>query len=87
MAEPLSITAVAALSKGKLLDAEELSGLTGVPTTTLAQWRYRKTGIPYLKIGRCVRYDSADVDAYLQRRRVEVRGQHTEKRGEHVRVP
>lgn len=71
----------------KLLSPEEISRLIGIPTATLAQWRYRKTGIPYLRIGRLVRYDVADVESYLQRCRIEVRGQHTEKRGEHVRVP
>ena len=71
----------------KLLAPAEVSQITGVPTATLAQWRYRKTGIPYLRIGRLVRYDTADVDNYLQRCRIEVRGQHTNKRGEHVRVP
>lgn len=71
----------------KLLNPEEVSQLTGISTTTLAQWRYRKVGIPYLRIGRLVRYDTGDVDLYLQRCRIEVRGQHTSKRGEHVRVP
>lgn len=86
MAEPRSIPEATALPERKLLSPEEVSLLAGIPTTTLAQWRYRKIGIPYLRIGRLVRYDAADVDAYLQRCRIEVRGQHTEKRGEHVRV-
>ena len=70
----------------RLLNPEEVSTLTGIPTATLAQWRYRKTGIPYLRMGRLVRYDVADVESYLQRCRIEVRGQHTDKRGEHVHV-
>jgi hypothetical protein len=37
-----------------------------------------------LRLGRLVRYDAADVEAYLQRCRVEVRGQLTGKRGEDV---
>lgn len=69
----------------KLLSPESVSELTGIPETTLAQWRYRKQGMPYLRIGRLVRYDQADVDAYLQRCRIEVRGQATE-RSDHVRV-
>lgn len=71
----------------KLLNPDEVSQITGIPTSTLAQWRYRKIGIPYLRIGRLVRYDSADVDTYLQRCRIEVRGHDTSKRGQHVRVP
>ena len=69
-------------SSGKqLFTAEEVSEITGVPLSTLAQWRYRKQGIPYLRMGRLVRYDAADVESYLQRCRVEVRGQLTRKRG------
>ncbi|HLY59990.1 MAG TPA: helix-turn-helix domain-containing protein [Terriglobia bacterium] len=71
--------------KERLLNPGEVSELTGIPTATLAQWRYRKQGMRYLRIGRLVRYDHADVVAYLQRCRIEVRGQSTE-RSEHVRV-
>ncbi len=70
----------------KLLTPERVSELTGVPVATLAQWRYRKQGLAYLRLGRLVRYDAADVEAYLQCCRIEVRGQHTDKRGAHVRV-
>ncbi|MFB3921970.1 MAG: helix-turn-helix domain-containing protein [Terriglobia bacterium] len=85
MAEPCSAHETEVPARRELLPPEEVSRRTGIRPTTLAQWRYRKTGIPYLRIGRLVRYDAADVDAYLQRCRIEVRGQHTE-RGEHVRV-
>lgn len=70
----------------QLLTPERVSELLGVPVATLAQWRYRKQVLPYLRLGRLVRYDAADVEAYLQCCRIEVRGQHTEKRGAHVRV-
>ena len=70
----------------KLLTPEQVSKMTTIPTSTLAQWRYRKRGIPYLRIGRLVRYDLADVNAYLRRCRIEVRGQSTRERGEDVRL-
>lgn len=69
-----------------LLTPEQVSALTGIPVATLAQWRYRKQRFPYLRIGRLVRYDSADVERYLQACRVEVRGQPTERSCEDVRV-
>lgn len=72
--------------KDKLLTPEELANLIGIPTATLAQWRYRKCGIPYLRIGRLVRYSEADVESFLQRSKIAVRGQLTYKRGEHVRL-
>jgi excisionase family DNA binding protein len=55
-----------------LLTAEQVSSITGLSEETLAQWRSRKRGISYLKIGRAVRYDPAEVQAYLERCRVSV---------------
>ena len=47
-----------------LLTAEQVSVITGLSEETLAQWRSKKRGISYLKIGRAVRYDPAEVQAY-----------------------
>jgi excisionase family DNA binding protein len=55
-----------------LLRPEEVANLTGLSLETLAQWRSQKRGIPYLKVGRAVRYDAADVQAYLEGCRVSV---------------
>ena len=55
-----------------LLTPEQVAALTGVSKETLAQWRSQKRGIPYLKVGRVVRYDPADVQAYLEGCRVSV---------------
>ncbi len=55
-----------------LLTAEQVSAVTGLSEETLAQWRSQKRGIPYLKIGRAVRYDPGEVQAYLERCRVSV---------------
>ena len=56
----------------RLLTAEEVAGITGLSLETLAQWRSQRRGIPYLKIGRTVRYDPTDVQAYLEGCRVSV---------------
>jgi len=56
----------------ELLTAKDVAGLTGLSEETLAQWRSQRRGIPYLKIGRIVRYDPAVVQAYLERCRVSV---------------
>ncbi len=55
-----------------LLTPEEVAETTGLSLDTLAQWRSQKRGIPYLKIGRAVRYDAVEVQAYLERCRVSV---------------
>ncbi len=56
----------------RFLTAEEVAKLTSLSTETLAQWRSQRRGIPYLKIGRVVRYDLADVQVYLEGCRVSV---------------
>ena len=53
------------MSTDALLTTEEVANLTGLSRETLAQWRSQRRGIPYLKIGRSVRYAFADVQAYL----------------------
>jgi len=63
----------------ELLTPEEVAEITGLSMDTLAQWRSQRRCIPYLKIGRAVRYDPTDVQAYLERCRVSVSGP-TERR-------
>ena len=63
---------IAKASLNNLLKPEEVAHLTGLSIETLAQWRSQKRGIPYLKIGRAVRYDLTDVQAYLEGCRVSV---------------
>ena len=55
-----------------LLRPKEVANITGLSLETLAQWRSQKRGIPYLKVGRAVRYDPSDVQAYLEGCRVSV---------------
>ena len=56
----------------ELLTSEQVASLAGLSQETLAQWRSQKSGIPYLKIGRVVRFDPVEVQAYLERCRVSV---------------
>jgi excisionase family DNA binding protein len=49
-----------------LLSPKQVSEYTGVPVTTLAIWRCTgRVHIPYLKVGRAVRYRREDIEAYL----------------------
>jgi excisionase family DNA binding protein len=56
----------------ELLTAEQIATVTSLSVETLAQWRLQKRGIPYLKVGRVVRYDPADVQTYLEGCKVSV---------------
>lgn len=52
----------------ELLTPEEFSALTKIPEDTLQDWRTDRTGPPFLKLGRAVRYRRADVRAWLEAR-------------------
>jgi len=57
-----------------MLVEREAARVLGCSTSLLRAWRRRGEGPPYLKIGRLVRYASADLDAFLRGRRVEPTG-------------
>ena len=64
--------ATASTISRRLLTAEDVAEWTGLSLDTLAQWRSQGRGIPYLKMGRAVRYDPTDVQEYLRGCRVSV---------------
>ncbi len=49
----------------------EVERITGKKLQTLANERYRGTGIPYYKVGASVRYKLADVLSFMERHRIE----------------
>lgn len=50
-----------------LLTPKAVAEILGVPVGTLAQWRtHKRFGLAYIKVGAAVRYESADVDAFIQ---------------------
>ncbi|WP_074413524.1 MULTISPECIES: helix-turn-helix domain-containing protein [Mycolicibacterium] len=55
----------------ELLTPKQLSEFIGISEASLGQDRYLGQGIPYVKVGKRVRYLKDDVLAYLQANRVE----------------
>lgn len=53
-----------------LLTPVDVAEQLGLPTSTLANWRYQGQGPRYLRIGRHVCYQAVDVDDWLQAQRV-----------------
>lgn len=52
-----------------LLNTEQAAQYLGVTPDTLAVWRCTKRyGIPFVKIGRLVKYKLSDLDNFIQRR-------------------
>lgn len=54
----------------KFLKEIEVSELTGIALSTLRNNRSKGRGIPYVKIGRSVRYEEGDVLAELRARKI-----------------
>jgi hypothetical protein len=50
----------------QLVSTRELSGIWGVPESTLRYWRSAETGPPYVKLGGRIKYDLADVERYVR---------------------
>jgi hypothetical protein len=61
----MSATA-AQIPPGKLKDESFVADFTGRSTASLRRDRASGVGIPYIKMGRLVRYDMRDVEAYLK---------------------
>ena len=55
-----------------LLKVQDVAELTGLSVETLNQWRSQGRHIPYVKLGKAVRYLRKDVELYILRCRVEV---------------
>ncbi|MDG4809930.1 helix-turn-helix domain-containing protein [Micromonospora sp. WMMD1120] len=53
------------MKRRPLASATEVSDYLQVPVATLHQWRHKGTGPKCSKVGRWLRYDWADVDAWL----------------------
>lgn len=54
-----------------LLSPKEVAKLIGRAEQTLANERSTRRGLPYVKIGRSIRYKLADVLSYAEARRVD----------------
>lgn len=55
----------------RISEQEAAKYLGPVQVRTLQDWRIRGVGPRYIKLGKRVAYDVADLDAYLQAQRVE----------------
>ena len=54
------------IDSARLLTTDEAAHYLSVTQQTLEAWRYNKTvNIPYVKIGRCVRYRREDLAAFI----------------------
>jgi hypothetical protein len=57
----------------QLIDEKELSRITRRALSTIRNDRHLGRGMPYIRIGRSIRYNLNDVQNYLKSRRVKTR--------------
>jgi len=53
----------------RYLTVDDIATMFEVPVETVYQWRKKRTGPPGFRIGKHLRYDPADVDAYVTERK------------------
>ena len=53
------------------LKEQSVSEITKIKLPTLRNHRHLGKGIPYIKVGRSVRYDLVDIESYMQRHRID----------------
>ncbi|SEC64986.1 helix-turn-helix domain-containing protein [Streptomyces sp. PAN_FS17] len=72
MAQPTDPDPRATLRGGlpdRYLTPDDIAEMFEVPIETVYQWRRKRTGPPGFRIGKHVRYDPADVRAYVIQRK------------------
>lgn len=52
-----------------LIDEQAAARFLACSVKTLRRWRWAGRELPFVKIGRCVRYDVADLEAYVSAQR------------------
>ncbi|MBU1809086.1 MAG: helix-turn-helix domain-containing protein [Candidatus Omnitrophica bacterium] len=57
-------------SEQRYLSPQELSQYLGIATQTIYEWTSQKK-IPFIKLGRLVKFDVAEIDAWMKTQRVE----------------
>lgn len=53
----------------RYLTPDDIADMFGVPLETVYQWRRKRTGPPGFRIGKHLRYDPADVRAWVMQRK------------------
>jgi len=51
----------------RLLSIREAAQLLSIREKTLYQWRWQRRGLPFVKIGRCLKVREKDIAAFIER--------------------
>lgn len=64
-AQPEQMTPAQKVDQGFMLTDVELARLFDVSLSTVRGWRFKGEGVPFVRLGRCIRYRAADVAAFV----------------------
>jgi hypothetical protein len=67
---PISVEATT-VAREHWLTERDTARMVGISTSKLRQDRHKCKGIPYVKLGRSVRYALADIQSYMASRRID----------------
>ena len=56
----------------ELMTAQQAARLLGISAETLRKWRAKRKCLPYVRVGRHIRYKACDVAAFIERGVVDV---------------
>lgn len=59
-------------SKNRLINIHEVSAILGTAVNTIYSWVNQRK-IPYVKVGRLLRFDPKDIESWISKNKVEVR--------------
>ncbi len=62
----MAVLTLRVTAEERLWTVEDASAFLGVPVSTLYQWRHHRSGPPAYKVGRHLRYDPAEVRAWVK---------------------
>lgn len=57
----------------KLLSPKEVEDLFGIKESTLAQWRWLRTGPDFFRLGRMIKYKTEEIEKFLEENRYHCR--------------
>jgi predicted DNA-binding transcriptional regulator AlpA len=61
-----------AIKEKVLLSPKEVYQRYGIREETLLRWRTNKEHLPYAKIGHHIRYEVADIEAFIKKNKVNI---------------
>ena len=56
------------------LNEKQAAKLLNVAVQTLRNWRHKRQGPAYVKFGRAVRYQVQDIEAYIEKQKIDPEG-------------